>query len=294
MSSSPWPASTARRICSPTAASAPSRSPAASAAASASPRVLGRELERERGRELAVDHHRPLELRVGRADRRAVDRRRGRSAGRRRAPRPARSPPPAPRSAPSSQVLRTSLRRWAAPASPSHSGLRADRVEDRVDALAQRPRGRRRARPACPPRPAAVVPEHRGVDERDAGRLGAARQALGGGDADRAHLREHRAVHRPERLLGDRLDGRRRRRASSPRRRRRRPPRPRSRRPCTPSSASGSAFSGERFQARTSWPGRARLRAIGAPMIPVPRTATRISSAGGPRCRRAGSGRGAG
>ena len=56
----------------------------------------------------------------------------------------------------------------------------------------------------------------------------------------------------------------------------------------TPCSASGSAFSRERFQALTSWPAAARLRAIGAPMIPVPRTATRISSAGGPRCRRAG------
>ena len=33
---------------------------------------------------------------------------------------------------------------------------------------------------------------------------------------------------------------------------------------------------GERFQARTSWPAAARLRAIGAPMIPVPRTATRM------------------
>jgi hypothetical protein len=37
-----------------------------------------------------------------------------------------------------------------------------------------------------------------------------------------------------------------------------------------------SAFSAERFQAVTSWPAAARLRAIGAPMIPVPSTATRI------------------
>ena len=42
----------------------------------------------------------------------------------------------------------------------------------------------------------------------------------------------------------------------------------------TPSIA--SAFSGVRFQARTSCPAAARLRAIGAPMMPVPRTATRM------------------
>src|SRR4051794_3940398 len=41
-----------------------------------------------------------------------------------------------------------------------------------------------------------------------------------------------------------------------------------------PSSASGSAFSLVRFHARTSWPAPAMLRAIAAPMIPVPRTAT--------------------
>src|SRR4051794_31108147 len=44
-----------------------------------------------------------------------------------------------------------------------------------------------------------------------------------------------------------------------------------------PAPASGSAFSRERFQARTSCPAAAMLRAMGAPMIPVPRTATRIS-----------------
>lgn len=42
----------------------------------------------------------------------------------------------------------------------------------------------------------------------------------------------------------------------------------------TPSSASGSAFSRERFQARTVKPARARLRAIGNPIVPpAPSTA---------------------
>src|SRR5436190_9628653 len=49
-----------------------------------------------------------------------------------------------------------------------------------------------------------------------------------------------------------------------------------SRRSCTatPSPRSGAAFSWERFQAAVSSPAFARLRAIGAPMMPVPRTAT--------------------
>ncbi len=46
-----------------------------------------------------------------------------------------------------------------------------------------------------------------------------------------------------------------------------------------PSSASGSAFSRERFQARTSNPAASKLRAIAAPMIPVPRTAIALSFA---------------
>src|SRR5439155_9579802 len=41
-----------------------------------------------------------------------------------------------------------------------------------------------------------------------------------------------------------------------------------------PSAPSGSAFSRARFHARTSWPAARMLRAIGAPMMPVPRTAT--------------------
>jgi hypothetical protein len=40
-----------------------------------------------------------------------------------------------------------------------------------------------------------------------------------------------------------------------------------------PSARNASAFSRVRFQALTSWPARARLRAMGAPMAPVPRTA---------------------
>ena len=41
-----------------------------------------------------------------------------------------------------------------------------------------------------------------------------------------------------------------------------------------PSAASGAAFSGERFQARTSKPARARLRAIAKPIVPpAPSTA---------------------
>lgn len=43
----------------------------------------------------------------------------------------------------------------------------------------------------------------------------------------------------------------------------------------TPSAASGSAFSRDRFQARTSIPDAAMLRAIGRPIVPpAPRTAT--------------------
>jgi hypothetical protein len=41
----------------------------------------------------------------------------------------------------------------------------------------------------------------------------------------------------------------------------------------TPSSRSASALPGLRFQARTALPASARLRAIGAPMTPVPSTA---------------------
>jgi hypothetical protein len=41
----------------------------------------------------------------------------------------------------------------------------------------------------------------------------------------------------------------------------------------TPSSRNAAALSGLRFQALTSWPARARLRAIGAPMTPVPSAA---------------------
>jgi hypothetical protein len=42
-----------------------------------------------------------------------------------------------------------------------------------------------------------------------------------------------------------------------------------------PSAASTRALSGVRFHTRTWKPAFSRLRAIGAPMIPVPRTATR-------------------
>ena len=41
----------------------------------------------------------------------------------------------------------------------------------------------------------------------------------------------------------------------------------------TPSSRRGCALSGLRFHARTSWPARARLRAMGAPITPVPNAA---------------------
>src|SRR5205085_2167007 len=44
-----------------------------------------------------------------------------------------------------------------------------------------------------------------------------------------------------------------------------------------PSPVSGSAFSGDRFQARISKPARARLRAIGRPIVPpAPSTAMRL------------------
>ena len=41
-----------------------------------------------------------------------------------------------------------------------------------------------------------------------------------------------------------------------------------------PSAASSSVLAGVRFQTRTRIPARSRLRAIGAPMVPVPSTAT--------------------
>src|SRR5262249_49258866 len=43
-----------------------------------------------------------------------------------------------------------------------------------------------------------------------------------------------------------------------------------------PSATSGAAFSGVRFHTRTSNPARSRSRTIGAPMVPVPNTATVI------------------
>ena len=42
----------------------------------------------------------------------------------------------------------------------------------------------------------------------------------------------------------------------------------------TPASARARAFSAVRFHARTSRPAVTQLRAIGAPMMPVPRNAT--------------------
>src|SRR5262249_27583664 len=47
---------------------------------------------------------------------------------------------------------------------------------------------------------------------------------------------------------------------------------------------SPSARSRVRFQAETLWPLSARRRAIGAPMIPVPRTATRVIVGSGSGC----------
>jgi hypothetical protein len=54
-----------------------------------------------------------------------------------------------------------------------------------------------------------------------------------------------------------------------------------------PVSASGRAFSGVRFHTRTANPTAQRLRAIGAPMMPVPSTATVVSEAMVPRLPRA-------
>ena len=207
MSSSPCPAATARRICSPTAASAPSRRPAASAASSASPASLAASVERERGRELAVDHHRPLELGVGRADRRAVDRREegprvdAEPLGERDRLRQRLGEAEQPRVEHELEALGRA--RFTQP-----HGLRADRVEDRVDALADvlRSGGEHDQLALLGRLPG---PGDGRVDERDACLLRAPGQAVGGVEADRAHLGEHRAVHRPERLLGHRLDGRR-------------------------------------------------------------------------------------
>ena len=58
---------------------------------------------------------------------------------------------------------------------------------------------------------------------------------------------------------------------------------------CTPSAASASALAGVRFHATTGSPARARLRAMGAPIVPVPSSAMVISiddpQLGGPRPR---------
>jgi len=51
----------------------------------------------------------------------------------------------------------------------------------------------------------------------------------------------------------------------------------------TPCSRSGSARSAVRFHTRTAKPARARLRAIGSPMVPVPRSAICVTSAQVPR-----------
>ena len=189
-------------------------------------------------------------------------------------------------------MLSTSLRRCGRARLAQPHGLGADRVEDRVNALAH-VLGARGEHDQLALLGGLLGPRHRGVDERDPGRRGALGQAVGGGEPDRAHLDEHGAVQRAERLRGDRLDGRRVGQHRHDHVGAARPPR-HAAGDGDAVSASGSAFSRERFQALTSWPAAARLRAIGAPMIPVPRNATRISSAGGPRCRRAGPGRGGG
>ena len=236
------------------------------------PRVLERQLERERGREVAVDHQLALEVRVGRADRAAVDgveeglrvdaerlgqRDRLRQAlGQRQQPGVEHELEPAARA------------RLAQP-----QRLRPDRVEDRADPLADvlRPGGEHDQLALLRGRLGA---EHRRVDERHARRqLGDAGGRLG---PDRAHLDEH-PVDARERLAHDRLDrvavgehgdhdlgavhrggdlGGRLHAVE----------------PLAPSPACGS-------RRVTSWPAAARLRAIGAPMIPVPRTATRMRAA---------------
>ena len=161
--------------------------------------------ERERGRELAVDHHRALELGVGRADGRAVDRLEegprvdAEALGQRDRLRQRLGEAEQPGVEHELEALGRA--RLAQP-----HGLRADRVEDRVDALAHvlGPGGEHDQLALLGRLPG---PRDRRVDERDAGVRARARQAVGGGEPDRAHLGEHRAVQRAERLLGHRLDG---------------------------------------------------------------------------------------
>ena len=171
MSSSPWPASTAAlHLLARSRARAASSSPAPRRPRATSRASLAASASGKLGLEVALDHQLALELRVGRADRAAVDHLEERSRVDAERPRPARSSPPGPRSSASTHVLRTSFSRVPAPASPSHDGLRADRVEHGSRSARARPRGRRRARSACPPRRAAGA-EHRRVDERHAGAL---------------------------------------------------------------------------------------------------------------------------
>ena len=179
-----------------------------------------------------------------------------------------------PSSTVSTQEFATSLSRVPCAGLADPQGARADRVEDRGRAGAGRPRARRRAPPAHRPRRASWC------------RARARRRTPG-----RAPRRARPAARCPRR--------RRWTAAAAPRRRpARRGPRPARTRPTSvsksmvittsaprtasaaesatvaPASASGSALSRVRFQTRSGIPAAAMLRAIPAPIVPVPSSAT--------------------
>ena len=160
--------------------------------------VLDRELEREGGRELALDHHRPLELGVGRADRAAVDRlqERPRVDAERLGQRDRLRERLGQRQQPG---VEHELEALAAPASPSHTVF-APTASKTGSTRSRTSSGPEASTSSLPCSAGCLVPEHRGVDERDAGRSARSREAVGGVEPDRAHLDEHGAVQRAERL----------------------------------------------------------------------------------------------
>ena len=192
--------------------------------------------------------------------------------GRRRAPSASAIVSARPSTSAISQVLRTSLSRVPAPASsPSSTTLRGDRVEHRSRS-SRAPRRRRRARSARPARRAPWCPitgasTSRAAVPRRARAVASMpdRAASATSTASSVSRQRLRSTASTASAVGEHRDhdvG-----AA-------RPPRRPSRRPSRPRAPPPSRACGSRRGPRG--PRAARLRAIGAPMIPVPSTATRI------------------
>ena len=262
MSSSPWPASVACAKRSAIAARDRQVGAVALGRLGHQARVLGRQRQRERGGEVLVEHELGLHAEVGQVQRAALERledprrlesqRLGEGDRLGGALRHDQDP----------QVDRELQARRGARRPEAHRPL-PDRVEERRAARRARRRARRRGPRACPPRPAAWcrAPARRRAWRRSPAR--APRTARS--PRSRWWTPATRSGPRRGSPAARRRAPRRRRRASSaPRRRpRRRPPGRRARR--RRRRAAAPALSGLRFQARTSWPARARLRAMGRP-----------------------------